>query len=64
MLNTNCYKEGYDKGLNDALNGKSKNYSGVPKAKALISQNCVNTFMDGYNDGYRDGLAKKNNIYK
>lgn len=62
MINTNCYKEGYDNGVKDALAGKSKSYNGTPKAKSLLSQNCVNTYIDGYNEGYAKGMAKKNNV--
>lgn len=59
----NCYKEGYNNGLNDALNGKSKNYTGFPKGKALLSSKYYDTYVQGYDVGYRDGMAKINNIY-
>lgn len=56
----NCYKEGFDSGFKDGKSGKSKNYQrGMPKLKALASQNCVNTFTEGYNEGYRKGCAAR-----
>lgn len=64
MISFNCYQEGYNNGLSDATNGKSKRYTGFPKGKALLSGNCYDTYVKGYDDGYRDGMAKKNNIYR
>jgi len=58
-----CYKEGYEKGFSDAENGKARNPKGFPIAKSLMSENCVNTFIEGYNKGYADGIAKKHNVY-
>ena len=64
MVSINCYDQGYQNGLNDAMRGKSKRYTGFPKAKAMISSDCYDTYVRGYDKGYGDGLAKKNGIYR
>ncbi len=64
LINIDCYQEGYNNGLNDAMNRRSKRYTGFPKGKATLSSHCYDTYVDGYNSGYSDGLAKKNEIYK
>ena len=57
----NCYSEGYDAGYADGKAGKSKDYQNkMPKLKALASQNCVNTFIEGYDDGFRKGCEDRN----
>ena len=63
-MNFNCYKEGYENGFRDAMNGRSKNYTGFPKGKALLSETAYDTYVDGYNAGYRDGMATKNELYR
>ena len=64
MASINCYKEGYNNGLADAENRRSKRYTGFPKAKALISSNCYDTYVQGYDKGYADGMAKRNNVFR
>lgn len=64
IINLDCYQEGYNNGLHDAMNGKSKRYTGFPKGKASVSSHCYDTYCNGYNDGYSDGLAKKNKVYQ
>ena len=64
LINVDCFKEGYNDGLRDAINGRSKRYTGFPKGKASLSSHCYDTYCNGYNNGYSCGLAKKNNIYK
>lgn len=59
---SNCYKEGYDTGVKDAIANKSKSFNGVPKVKALLSGRCVETYLKGYSEGYRRGIAKKNKV--
>jgi hypothetical protein len=59
-ISFNCFQEGYNNGFRDALNGKSKNYTGFPKAKAAISGNAYDTYVEGYDRGYLDGMRKKN----
>ena len=36
IINIDCYQEGYNNGLRDAMNGKSKRYTGFPKGKASV----------------------------
>lgn len=61
-ISLNCFQEGYNNGFNDALKGKSKNYTGFPKGKALLSGNCYDTYVEGYDKGYLDGLRKEKGI--
>ncbi len=61
-ISINCFQEGYNNGFQDALKEKAKNYTGFPKTKALLSTNCVDTYIEGYDKGYIDGLRKSRNI--
>jgi hypothetical protein len=62
MISFNCYQEGYDDRFRDAMNGKSKNYTGFPKGKAFISGNAYDTYVESYNQGYADGMAKRSGV--
>ncbi|MDR2498818.1 MAG: hypothetical protein LBD28_05200 [Tannerellaceae bacterium] len=64
MVSFNCYQEGYNDGFRDAMNGKSKSYTGFPKAKAMIAGHAYDTYVEGYNQGYADGMAKKSGVYR
>lgn len=60
FFNSDCYKDGYESGKTDALNGKDRDYLKF-RAKFLIYGNAsINTFQEGYNTGYTDGLRLKN----
>lgn len=52
------YDEGYDKGYNDALDGRSRNYGG---AAASLTERAFDSWVEGYNEGYRKGLYDKQN---
>jgi hypothetical protein len=63
-MNFNCYQEGYNDGMKDAMNGKSKNYTGFPKLKSFVTNDAYDSYVNGYNKGYSDGLAKKSGVYR
>jgi hypothetical protein len=57
-MGINCYKEGFERGKSDALKGKAKSYIGFPKAKALLSSKCYDTYVKGYDEGYKRGMIR------
>jgi hypothetical protein len=59
IISFDCYQEGYNDEFRDAMNGRSKNYTGFPKGKAFISGNAYDTYAEGYNQSYADGITKK-----
>lgn len=64
-MNSDAYKDGYQKGLQDAAKGKKRNYHQFPKLKFLVfGDNVIDTWKAGYEQGYVDGLRKANNIYR
>ncbi len=57
----NGYSDGFNAGYSDGKNGKSKNYQRhIPKLKALVSGNYVDTFIQGYDEGFSKGILDKN----
>lgn len=64
FIDFNCYQEGYENGFNDAMQGKSKSYTGFPKSKAALSSHCFDTYCQGYDKGYSDGMAKRKGVFK
>ena len=65
IINSNDYRRGYKAGVQDALDGKDKNFSGMGWSLkfAIHGSKALDTYAQGYNTGNLDGLRKKNQIF-
>jgi gas vesicle protein len=64
MINTNDFDKGYKDGLEQAREGKKKNFSDFSKLRAFFSSHALDTYIDGVNQGYKDGLREKHLVHK
>lgn len=58
-MNNDDYKRGYTDGYNDAVSGKSRNYSrsGLSIKYALFGSSAIDSYNEGYSEGYRIGIT-------
>lgn len=54
----NYYQKGHEQGFKDGFEKQVKDYSGFPKIVGLLSDNALQTYIDGYNSGYKQGERK------
>lgn len=52
MLESDAYQSGYDDGVEDAKNGKSRNFTGVCR---YWRQSAIDSYCEGYKKGYEAG---------
>jgi hypothetical protein len=52
MLESDAYQSGYDDGVEDAKNGKSRNF---PRVCRYWRQSAIDSYCEGYKDGYKAG---------
>jgi hypothetical protein len=54
----NCYREGYDDGFQDGKEGKSPDYTDSSVLKVLLSENAINSYIEGYKNGHEEGYKE------
>ncbi|MBR6417108.1 MAG: hypothetical protein IKS22_13580 [Bacteroidales bacterium] len=52
MLESDAYQSGYDDGVEDAKNGKSRNFARVCR---YSRRSAINSYCEGYKKGYEAG---------
>ena len=52
MLESDAYQSGYDDGVEDAKNGKSRNFTGVCR---YSRRSAIDSYCKGYKKGYEAG---------
>ena len=52
MLESDAYQSGYDDGVKDAKDGKSRNFARVCR---YSRRSAINSYCEGYKDGYKAG---------